>query len=91
MTPDELPTITRGLDGIGAALGILGVLFALLAFALMMAWLFVPFAIFGMKKRLDRIGDALERIAARPAAGPRPGEDIRIGRQDDDIFSAGHR
>ncbi len=73
MTPEQAAGL---LGGIGLLL-----LFALAVMwiVLSLLWLFVPFALFGIKKRLDRIGTALETISIRM-----PGEDT-----GPDIFRSG--
>jgi hypothetical protein len=49
--------------------------FALLGLALAIVWLVLPFAIFGIKRRLDRIIQLLERASETAAAHAPVGSD----------------
>lgn len=74
---------TDALAGAVAGLTIGGITLLLIlagVFVLMLGivWLLLPFALFGIKKRLDRIALALESPRYPPPAGTRLGDDIRI-------------
>ena len=58
---------------------------ALLVFGI--PWLLMPFALFGLKKRLDRIGSTLESIQRVVPRSSRPGEDIPLHRAEREPFS----
>jgi hypothetical protein len=76
------------------------VLLGILGLFVSLAWILMPFAIFGIKRRLDeliRINREIGRLLSladvprgepRP---PRPGENIEIPDSARDIFSAGRR
>jgi|GEM_PF-3296920 len=76
-------------------LGILYLALAVIGLVLTVIWIALPFAVFGIKKRLDRGNELLREIglildARLPPPGRRPGEEIRIhSERDEDIFSSG--
>ena len=51
-------------------------------------WLLMPFALFGLKKRLDRIGSTLESIQRVVPRSYRPGEDIPLSGTEREPFSS---
>ena len=74
---EQLPSI-GGPEALLVAWGAIFAAAACLLFVLGLLWLFVPFALFGIKKRLDRIALALEAIGSRLSGLPRVGQDIKI-------------
>lgn len=74
---------TDALAGAMAGLTVGGITILLIlavgfVFLLGIVWLLLPFALFGIKKRLDRIALALESPRYPPPMGTRPGDNIHI-------------
>ncbi len=82
MTPLAGDALGTAVAGLGAGMFILAFIGWALAIVLGLVWLFVPFAIFGLKGRLDRIAKELEalRLTLVPAVQrPRREESARRG------------
>ncbi len=84
--PPDLAPAALALGGFGLLLGVVSIV-------IVVAWIILPFALFGLKRRLQEINDTLNRIGmtleGRLPRQQRPGENVRIGR--DDIFSFGDK
>jgi len=79
------------LEGMTIPLALILLAAALFYLVLTVLWIALPFAVFGIKKRLDRMLIVLEEIRDRPLPGPRPGDDIQIPDSAKDIFSSSRR
>lgn len=91
--PDPFSTLAEA----GFMLGVFMGCFFFLGCFFLMVWLFVPFALFGLKKRIDGVTKAIYDLGILlqqrlPPQGQRPGEDVKIPEEPGrDIFSAGRR
>lgn len=88
--------VSGALTGLGAGMVLVAIICWAALALLTVLWMLVPFAIFGIRSRLDRIARELEalRLTLVPAVQKprkevtRPGEDILVaGQGSGDIFS----